>query len=418
MRPPAKSRAAPAQTPGQRRALTHVGGSIEVHAPDPELRDTLRGALDVDPSEARVQAHTHGFHSYPARLHPDTARRLISDLSRARDSVLDPFCGSGTVLVEARSLGRRALGSDLNPLAVELAHLKASSSSPEFVQAMLRAAEAVVEHARARKKAELGPTERYGPGDRELFAPHVLLELDGLRNGIERLPDREIAKTLGLVHSALLTKLSQRAGDSSGREQTKRISGGFAIRFFGMKAEELGRRLLQFTANVPDGTPRPRVHLADARALDFVKNASVALVVSSPPYPGVYDYYEHHRVRLRWLRLNGTRLERQEIGARRSGERGARSANASFQQDFSQCLREIARVLEPSGRAALIVADSVLGGHPLLAERWLPPLCREAKLEVAGRAAQPRPYFHGPTGKAFSKLPRREHLYVLTKAKP
>jgi hypothetical protein len=395
-----------------------VGGSTEVDSRDAALSDTLTAALDVQSQEDHVQAHVHGFHSYPARLHPGTAHRLIADLSGGRDAVLDPFCGSGTVVVEARALGRRAIGSDLNPLAVELTRLKTGGASPEFVAALRRATESVMEHARARKKAEAGPTERYGPEDRALFAPHVLLELDGLRHGIEELAEREVARTLGLVHSALLTKLSQREGDSTELERRKRLSGGFAIRFFGMKSEELGRRLLEYSALVPTATPRARVQLADARDLAHLQNESVALAVSSPPYPGVYDYYEHHRVRMRWLRLNGARLQRDEIGSRRSGVRGAKDAAREWERDFTHCLRELARVLEVEGRAALVVADSVLAGRALHAERWLPALAKAAGLELVGHAAQRRPYFHQPTGRAFGALPRREHLFVLQKKSP
>lgn len=399
---------------GIRRALDYVGGPVEARAADAALERCLRRALDVPAEEARVQAHVHGFHSYPARLHPDTAHALIEELSAPGDVVLDPFCGSGTVLVEARLLGRRALGSDLNPLAVALAELKTGGATPELAEALRRGAAAVAEHALGRKAGKLGPTEPYGPEDRALFAPHVLLELDGLRHGIERLPDRAVRRALSLVHSALLTKVSQRAGDSSSREQVKRIAAGFTIRFFVAKAEELARRLLEFTALVPANTPRARVRVADARRLDFVRDASVRLVVSSPPYPGVYDYYEHHRVRLRWLRLDARDFARDELGARRTARvAGARDAERAWQRDFTRVLGELRRVLARNGSAALIVADSVLAGRPQYVERWLPPLVQSAGLTVVGRAAQERPYFHAPTGQAFSAEPRREHLFVL-----
>ncbi len=43
---------------------------------------------------------------------------MIELLSRPGELVLDPFCGSGTALVEALRLGRRAVGGDLNPVAL------------------------------------------------------------------------------------------------------------------------------------------------------------------------------------------------------------------------------------------------------------------------------------------------------------
>ena len=110
----------------QRRALSHVGGDVELWG-DGEAADRLGAAIDVPTSaeaEELARAHVHGFHSYPARMHPLVARRLVEEFSAPGELVLDPFCGSGTVLVEAALAGRRAVGVDANPLAVRLAVLK------------------------------------------------------------------------------------------------------------------------------------------------------------------------------------------------------------------------------------------------------------------------------------------------------
>lgn len=390
-----------------------MGGKITSEARDASLAALMRSALAVSGDEERVQAHVHGFHSYPARLHPETAAALIRGLTQGHDTVLDPFCGSGTVVVEARALGRRALGSDLNPLGVELARLKTAGTSPAFAAAVLDAARSAADHALGRQKAESGPTERYGPEDRTLFAPHVLLELDGLRDGIERLTDEPVRRTLSLVLSALLTKVSQRTGDSSERDQPKRIARGFAIRFFVKKTEELSRRLTEYQTLVPDGTPRPRLEVADARRIGFVRDASVELIVSSPPYPGVYDYYEHHRLRLRWLRWDARAFARNEIGSRRDAQRMGRDSVDTWERDFAQCLREMRRVLRRNAHAALLVADSVLAGRPMAADEWLPQLADRAGLSTIGHAAQERPYFHLPTAKAFRGKPRYEHLFII-----
>src|SRR5690606_27533155 len=102
-RPSAGAPARPEPPPRrERRALSHVGGRVEVRGGSDAERDTLIRALAVSPREEQVMADVHGFHSYPARLHPLTAARLIEGLSEKGQRVLDPFCGSGTVLVEAR----------------------------------------------------------------------------------------------------------------------------------------------------------------------------------------------------------------------------------------------------------------------------------------------------------------------------
>ena len=92
------------------------------------LADALVAALRAPAEEHDVaETLTHPFHGYPARLHPATARILVEVVgagARRSAPLVDPFCGSGTVLVEARAAGRRAIGVDLNPLAVLVARAK------------------------------------------------------------------------------------------------------------------------------------------------------------------------------------------------------------------------------------------------------------------------------------------------------
>ena len=65
---------------------------------------------------------THGLHEYKGKFNPQTARHLITSLVPDDLPILDPFCGSGTTLVEAAHLVRVAEGWDMNPFAVHLAN--------------------------------------------------------------------------------------------------------------------------------------------------------------------------------------------------------------------------------------------------------------------------------------------------------
>ena len=67
---------------------------------------------------------THGIHPYPAKFPPQIPARLIEILTRPGDVLLDPFCGSGTTLVEALRLDRSAVGTDINPIAVLVTETK------------------------------------------------------------------------------------------------------------------------------------------------------------------------------------------------------------------------------------------------------------------------------------------------------
>lgn len=396
-----------------RRALTQIGGKVEIWDGSGAFGELLQRALVVDAAENSVMQHVHGFHSYPARMHPETARCLVEGLSRENDLVLDPFCGSGTVLIESRLCSRRAFGVDANPLAVALARLKTEGIDAAQHDLFLGAVEAIAEQAEARRCAKAGPSRRYSQYYRDAFDPHVLLELDGLMLGIEQACPPSLKLVMKLVISSMLNKVSRRRSDTSRAEVQRRIAGGFVVRFFVKKARELLSRLDDFERQLPARAPSCKVVLGDARALPL-EASTVACIVTSPPYPGIYDYVEHHRLRLDWLKLDTRHLEQHEIGAHRHFARNAPpDAEAEWATQLGACLDQMARVLRSSGTAAILIADSAVAGKAWYAEPAVRRLAPRHGLGVVAGASQGRQHFHAPTKDAFRAHPRREHLILL-----
>jgi len=352
-------------------------------------------------------------------MHPLTARRLIEQLSAPGDVVLDPFCGSGTVVVEARLAGRRAIGVDANTLAVRLARLKARGTTRAERERLVEAASQAAAVADARRKARSGPTHRYGGGDTALFDPHVLLELDGLRLGIDQQPDKAVRDDLELALSAILTKVSRRTSDTSAGELPRRIAAGYPARLFTRKVQELCERLAE-VEDALGAAPSARVLEGDARVLAGIADGEVDLVVTSPPYPGVYDYVAHHEARLRWLRLPVTRFEAIEIGARRRLDPlGARQGRERWQREIADALVAMRRVLEApgprelgGGRLVLLLADSVVAGAPIYADDLARAVAQKNGFEVTAVVSQLRPHFHPTAARAFARRPRREHAIL------
>lgn len=409
-----------------RRSLTHVGGAAATWG-DRKSADALAHALSVlgaeEGGEEAARAHVHGFHTYPARLHPDTAARLVRAFSPEAGNVLDPFCGSGTVLAEALLAGRAAVGTDLNPLAVLLARVKTTPLSEDEGALVLEAARGVAESADARRRARAGATRRLSPDDLSLFDPHVVLELDGVRAAIEALPAGPIKESLLVVLGALLVKVSRKRGDTAGGETQKRIASGFVIRFFVKKTEELVARRRAFTQALPPSVPRVRVSEDDATELRSVGASTVDCIVTSPPYAATYDYLEHHALRLRWLGLDAKRLAKSEMGARRSYARldldGARD---KWIGELARFLRAAARVTRIGASVVLVVADSAVRGprgsaFALRADEMVGDAMEKLPFEPGARASQARPHFHGPTAAAFDRAPRREHALLLRRVR-
>ena len=400
----------PPRIPRQRRAFSTVGGPVET-AGDPAEAGALARLWDVDPGLAR--ALTHGFHAYAGRLHPSIARGAITRWSAAGDTVVDPFCGSGTVLTEAMSLGRVAIGNDASPLGVAIAQARTTLLGEAQREALVaeakRIAELAGEDARKRRRPDL---PAWASREFERFFPHVAFELFALRALVMEVPRQPIGNALRLCFSANLVKL-MKAGPEAPRDgEAKRIARGVPSRLLADRAVELAHGLAALERKTPPGTPAPVIRLGDARELKGIANGSARLIVSSPPYPGTYDYAAQHDARFTWLELPRRSFESAQLGARTGGV-GLGADPAAWRASQRQWLGEMARILAPGGHALLIVGDGVLGNAPEDAPATIAELAAPLRLEPIARASQARATHDRRLREIFQGRARQEHLLLL-----
>ena len=69
---------------------------------------------------ANTKQYTHCFHPYPAMMIPQVAGRILDEFGRNFKILFDPYCGTGTSLVEANIRNMNAIGTDINPLDMSL----------------------------------------------------------------------------------------------------------------------------------------------------------------------------------------------------------------------------------------------------------------------------------------------------------
>jgi hypothetical protein len=389
----------------QRRALSAPGGPVTADG-DPAARARLAEALAAGAPSDELRTDdllTHGFHSYPARLHPLTVRRLLDDQPRGA-VLLDPFVGSGTTLVEGLRCGLHGFGIDLNPLAVALTRLKARVTDAGERTALVAAATSVAERslARVRTRARTRDSgDRYD--DPRHYMPHVFRELVGLREEIDTVPE-PLRGVLGLVLSSIILKVGKQRSETAEQHVVRTIGKGHPTRLFLRKAEELSRRLADLAAEVPPGTLPVDVRTGDARHLKHLADEAVDVIVTSPPYLGTYDYAEQHQRRIGWLGLDDKALRAHEIGARRRGD-----PLEVWQKDVDAFVSEFARVLRLRGLAYVVIGDSAVGERIIEGDVAVRKAADRASLTLIASAAQARPNFYRPA----KTRTRREHLLML-----
>lgn len=152
----------------------------------------VRGEIPFDVSEGSVldiqsgstTTHTHGFHKYPGKFIPQIPRWAIRKyLGESGGKVaLDPFCGSGTTLVEAILSGNIALGVDIDPLSVMISEVKSRAVDLNLLrQTAARLSDSALAKRRRCFRPECETLEHW-------FSPDAIFKLGRIRAAIEDLP--------------------------------------------------------------------------------------------------------------------------------------------------------------------------------------------------------------------------------------
>jgi hypothetical protein len=343
---------------------------------DEEIGHTLALALAC---AGEVDRATHGFHTWPAGLHPDAAALLVEAFPGR--SLLDPFCGGGTVLVEGRVAGRRVVGRDVSPIALLIARGRAATPDEALLTRVRSTARKLAEAARHSKDP---PPPRILEAVKDWYQPHVLHELEALRRGISN-AEGELRPYLWLCFSSILVKASFRESDTSARREKHHRPPGTTAILFHKKVREYGRRVADLRGRVPEGTPEADVAPADARRVAL--SAPVDLVLTSPPYPSTYDYLPMQHLRTVWLGLDEGQGE---IGSRRSFRQGVAEARRRWIEDTREWTARAAAALGPGGPLVIVIGDGLTPSGSVDTSEPTEDAARAAQLASVARASVER----------------------------
>ena len=279
----------------------------------------------------------HDWYRFVLSFPPHLVRDYIEKFGLTQKSVvLDPFCGTGTTIVEAKLAGIKAIGLEGNPFP----HFASSVKTDWKLDAndLTTRARQVAEQALAILKSQ-GIDDNLSFGDPkglELKTLSPETEKLILGNSISPLP---LHKTLVLFEclkqfeskpfyrhamlalgNALVFKISNlHFGPEVGVKKPK--ADAPVISNWLLEVEKIANDLRQVTGKI---FPDSKVHLADARSFDIIESNSVDAVITSPPYPNEKDYTRTTRLESVLLGFINSKEELRELKKRlvRSNTRG------------------------------------------------------------------------------------------------
>ena len=305
-----------------------------------------------------AQRKAHSLHeiSYRACYKPQLPRFFIERLSKIGDSIYDPFMGRGTTILEAALLGRKPLGNDINPLSKVL--LEPRFNPPTLSQIEKRLEE-----------LDLSSSKESNDDLLTFFHPDTLRQIIALKEHCQGDID-SIDKWIRMVAINRLTGhsngfysvYSMPPNQAVSLESQKRINA--KRQQVPPKKDILPRILAKSKSLLKDWDGKslsksPILSCNDA-AKSTLADASIDLVVTSPPFLDVIDYQGDNWLRCWFLGLDSTDIAISQI-----------KGLDKWQEMITEVLVELNRVVKPGGFIAFEVGE-VRGGKILMEDLVIP----------------------------------------------
>lgn len=288
----------------------------------------------------------HNIYSYHAKFNQEIPKKFIKQYSKEGDTVLDPFCGCGTTLLEGLKLKRNVIGVDLSPIGILCSKVKTYCYDKKNIEKY------------AKFVLDVNPENTLIPEfpNREQWFNNDVLETLGMINyNINKIEEVEYHDLFLLLLLSILNNCSRKRktwnlgylADNVLPDQDRKVD---VIKLYRGKISQLFNRK-DFIKNKKNTV---RCIESDVLKVNDINN--IDLIVTSPPYPFAVDFIRYHRLALYWIGKPVEELSSQEVGAR--NKRSRKNALNDFFSEMEAVYKHIMKMVRKDGYWCMTIGDT------------------------------------------------------------
>ena len=387
----------------QRRSASQKHMSSESFGEQGKL---MLEALRIPENARNLYDVTHGFHPYPGRFHPDLPKLLLKQFP-AGSKVFDPFMGGGTVLLEGLLWQHQVLGNDLSPVANMVAKERCRWISENNAVRVWQAFVDVNERVKTRSFEKRSVQRSNINWLNKFHPPYLFVELLHWIDGIENLRSAYERDTLRAVFSSLIVKFSNKISETSTFTKPPSFPKGAVGKWMERKTQELLKNQLELAKKIPKTSPAI-IWNENISTLEGPAENSIDCTITSPPFPGTYDYLELHELRMKWLDFPAEQMFTGEITTRNYTSR-------QWKQVFREFMLKLRRWTAEEGVCYLHLGDWLESGERVSGLDFTQKYSDSVGWKVMGSASVQREIFDANLRQDFGESGKWEHLIMLRK---